>query len=357
MLRFWKAVWCSGGFAPLMDAPETVGASGSPDPVDGGDGLPPSEVDIDPAAGDEPTRAATTDDDDEDDDDPDLREDAEVSPERVKRMAAKLKKLNRRDRSFRVERARLRELRDQGVTLDDLIHGNRQHRALAEQIANNPALKRLVTGDTAEDEAARREPPARVEPEDPEFDESSLPFDPNENDANRYFANMAKQNHELQRAAKKLTARLDQIEGKDVARAAEETKRAELAEKSTWKGAIDAAAKTIEDETVRTLFKDAVAAAYQNRQRHGKSVNEIIAHYLKGKLAPGQAKAANDAAAKVTKTAAPAPQRTAATQQRIAEQNKTLPRTVAPAGSPASARTGKESLVDVRRRLTGRARP
>ena len=352
MFRIGKVTWTPGGFAPFVDAPDAVGPSGTPDPVDGGDGVPPSDTDIDAADG--PPTPAAPDDDDEDDDDPDLREDAEVSPERVKRMAAKLKKLNRRDRGFRVERARLRELRDQGLSLDDLIHGTRQHRELATQIANNPTLRKLVHGDTADDEAARRDPPAREEPEDPEFDESALPFDPNGTDVDKYFAGLARTNHELQRTAKQLKARLDAIDGKDAARAEADDARKVAVERTTWKSAIDAAATTIDDETTRLLFKDALAGAYRDRARHGKTPEQIIAHYLKGKVAPGQAKAATDAA---RQSAPPAPVRTAATQQRIAEQNKQLPRTVAPAGTPASARAGKESLNDVRRRLTGRAKP
>lgn len=349
MFRFGKVAWCSsGGFAPFMDAPDAGAGGGGTDPVDGGDGNPPPAGDIDPT-GDAP--AAGTDDDD-DEEDPDLRADAEVTPERMKRITAKLAKLNRRDKSFRVERARLKDLRERGITLDDLIHGNRQHRELAEQIARNPALKKLVSGDVAEEE--RREPPAAKEDDDPDFDEKALPFDPDESPINRYFADLAKTNHDLRRNTKKLEGRLNQIEGKDTARTAEETKRVELEERNTWKSAIDAAAKTIEDEDIRMLFKDALAGAYQNRARHGKTPQQIIAHYLKGKVTSRQAAVATAAAGKVTPPAAPV--RTAATQQRIAEQNKTLPRTVAPAGTPASARSGKESLADVRRRLTGKSR-
>lgn len=328
-----------------MDAPDAGTGGGDAHPVDGGDGTPPPDVHIDePAA--EPSARATTDDD-EDDDDPDLSADAEVTPERFKRVTAKLAKLNRRDRSFRVERARLKDLRDHGVTLDDLIHGTRQHRELAEQIANNPVLRKLVNGDEHAEETRRDAPAAKTEPDDPDFDETSLPFDPNESETNKYFADLAKKNHALTRTAKQLEARLNQIEGKDTARTQAEQADVERQERTTWKSAIDAAAATIDDDMTRILFKDALTAAFHDRAKHRLTPQQIIAHYLKGKVTTRQAATATAAATKA------APVRTAATQQRIAEQNKTLPRTVAPQGGPASARTGKESLNDVRRRLTG----
>jgi hypothetical protein len=353
MFRMWKTLWHSGGFAPLMDAPDAGAAGGSADPVDGGDGLPPSDVNIDAADGAQPP--AGSDDDDEDDDDPDLREDAEVSPERLKRITAKLSKLKRRDRAFRVERARLRELRAQGVSLDDLIHGTRQHRHLAEQIANNPTLRKLVHGDEADDPATRREPPAREpDPDDADFDETALPINANDSEVNKYFVDLARDHHELKRTAKQLQARLDAMEGKDTARTVAEQQRVEVEEKRTWKGAIDAAAKDL-PKAFQNVFKDAMTAAFHGRRQHKQTPQQIIAHYLKDQVASGEV-TNRQAAAATAASGKTAPVRTAATQQRIAEQNKTLPRTVAPAGTPASARTGKESLQDVRRRLTGRTK-
>ena len=357
MLRVGQLDFSSGGFAPFMDAPDAGAGGGTPDPVGGGDGLPPSDVSTDPPAGDEPAVArTTTDDDDEDDDvDDDLTPDAEVTPERFKRVTAKLSKLKRRDRSFRVERGRLRELRAQGISLDDLIHGTRQHRELATQLARNPRLRELVSGDAAEEAgvATPRTREANPDP-DPDFDDKSLPFDPEENDTNRYFATLARDNHGLKRTAAQLQKRLDAIEGKDTARTQAETQRAEAMERTTWKSVIDAAAAEV-PEAYRNVFKDAMTSAYHNRKTHGKPPTFFVGHYLRGQVTAAQSKAASDAARKAgEKPATPAvPVRTAATQQRIAEANKTLPRTVAPNGTPAPARSGKESLLDVRRRLTG----
>lgn len=353
MFRFGKVTWSSsGGYAPYLDAPDAgVGGGGSTDPVDGGDGVPPSDMDIDAAADAEPAAAQPTDDDEEGEDE-DLRDDGEYTPERFKRVASKLKKQTRRvqkltarEREHEPLRAQLAELREQGISLDDLKYGFRQHRELAAQIASNPTLRKLVEGDEAVE--TREEPSRAAVDDDPDFDESALPFDPNESPINKYFRDLAKQNHDLSRAARKLEDRLNQIEGKETSREMAQRQVAEREERTTWKSAIDAAADTLADDMTRTLFKDAMTAAYHGRGKHQQTPQQIIAHYLKGNVAPGQAKAANAAAAKA------APVRTAATQQRIAEQNKTLPRTVAPAGSPASARTGKETLTSVRKRITG----
>lgn len=361
MFRFGKVAWfSSGGYAPFMDAPDAGTGGGGTDPVDGGDGLPPSDGNIDAASGNQPPAAT----DDEDDDDDDLKADGDWTPERGKRVAKKLSKQNRRvqrltaaEREYAPIRAQLAELREQGITLDDLRHGHRQYRELSQQIAANPHLRKLVSGDVADEETRAAAAPAREEEPDPDFDPKSLPFDP-ENEENKFAFGLAQDNHELKRLAKQLQKRLDAIEGKDTARTQEEAKRVEAKELKTWKDVIDAAAATV-PEDFRYAFMDAMTSAYQDRKRHGKPATFFIAHYLKGKLAPGQQRTANTAAEKAAdkaaKPATPAttPVRTAATQQRIAESNKNLPRTVGPVGTPSTARTQKESLADVRRRITG----
>lgn len=341
MFRMWKARWFTDGFALLMDAPGAAGDAAGSDPVNGGAGDSPAGGDVD--AGDEGDpegqHASGADpDDDEDEDDPDTREDGEWTPERIKKVTTKLKKLQRRDRRFAPTRSRLAELRERGVSLDDVLYGHRQYGELSQQIARNPNLRKLVTGDIAAEEREETRAPA-----EPDFDEAGLPFDPNENPTNRYFADLAKSNHELRRELKKLAGRIDSSDGRDA-------QRIEGEERRTWKGAIDAAAGTIKDEQARMWFKDAMVLAYQDRGKHRRTPQQMIAHYLKSNASPNQARAANTAAQNAGK-------RTAATQQRIAEQNKNLPRTAAPpGGSPAPARQQRESLAEVRKRLTGRAR-
>jgi hypothetical protein len=310
-----------GGETP----PENTGAEGDP---------PPSE----------PVHAGNEDDDDEFDDDPDLKDDGQpITSDRFKRVTGKLAKLNRRDKKFRTTAARLKDLEKQGLSLDDLVVKARQYDGLDQQIRSNPRLRSLIFGGEPDPVPARREPVV-----EPEFDEAALPFDPNENDTNRYFANLAKNSFEQHKVIRQLQERLNGFEGKDNA-------RTEASIRQEWKSTIDTAAAYIKDEGVQTLFKDAMTAAYHNVGRNGKyRPSQIANHYLKAlKVNPQQAAAATAAVAAAAP--APAPNR-AATAQRIAENNRGLSRNVAPAGIPAPARNPRETLADVRKRLTGSRR-
>jgi len=340
MVRTWTVAASVGGFALCYEAPSVTGAGSGVDPADsGGAGDAPAE---DPGEIPEGAHASApgADDDDLDDDDLDLDEDQPITPERFKKVTAKLKKLSRRDRRFAPIRQRLKDLADRdGVSLDDLVLTQREYARLQSQIAANPKMRALFSSDGDDEPAETRRPKAKVEPTDV-FDEKTLPFDPNETDANRYFANLAKDNHELKQTVQRLVARVEAMDGRDVA-------RTEASEKSQWKSAIDAAAAQLDDEFTRTLFKDAMVGAYQSRREHHRSPQEIIAHYLKGKVSKKQADSATAAATAATRR----PGAPGAAAQRIAEHNRTLPRTVAPPGTPAPARTSKERVADVNRRI------
>ncbi len=329
--------------APLL--PETATET----PAGGGGETPPESPSAEGDPSPDPAVHATgeEDDDDELDDDPDLKDDGQpITPDRFKRVTTKLSKLNRRDKKYRTVTARLKDLAKQGLSLDDLVVKARQYDGLDQQIRTNPRLRSLIYGGEPEPAPARSAEPV-VEPE---FDESALPFDPNENPTNRYFADLAKNSFEQQRVIRQLQERLTGFEGKDTART-EATIRRE------WKSTIDTAAAFIKDEGVQTLFKDAMTAAYHNVGRTGKMrAAQIADHYLKAlKVNPAQAAAATAAVAAAAPAAAPAPNR-AATAQRIAENNRGLSRNVAPAGIPTPARNPRETLADVRKRITGSRR-
>jgi hypothetical protein len=265
------------------------------------------------------------------DDDEDRTQPHEV---RIKKLSAKNRKLQRRlmreaDKAKRYDglddpdtvRVRLRE----AAQLKDLIHNNPELRALLQQ-GGKP-----------------KEEPTRRPDAEPEFDEAALPFDPNENPANRYFADLAKTNHALVRKVAALEGRINQVDGRDVA-------RTEASAWQEWNAATDAALAQVADDGVRLLLKDQMTAAWT---LHGKTKQythqHILNHYLTGPLKkflkPAEAARATAAAA------ASATTRTTAEQQRIAERNRGLPRTVAPSGTPAPARSGGERLADVARRI------
>lgn len=346
MFGTWKVAYLSSGVLPLFQQVADAGAGGgAADPTGAGDGSQPSDEEA--AGGEEGDPGSSADgvqaerdealEDlllDEDEDDPKATVD-----DRYKKLAAKNRKLKRQ----LAKRMSVLK-RFEGLDPDDVLTRARQFDQLNEQIARlTPRQRAALYGGEVTDPAQ----PARPAPvADPEFDPSQLPFDPNENEINRYFAGMAKDNFELKRTIARLEGRLQQVDSRDTA-------RTEAQERSQWKGAIDAAAATIPDDEVRILFKDAMAAAYRDRANHRKAPQDIIAHYLKGKLSPQQQKQANAAAAQAT-AGKGAPARGAQAQaQRIAESNKSLPRTVAPSGQPAPARSEKPSLADIRKRLTG----
>lgn len=341
----------AAGFTPLMERAD-AGGSGAADPGGAGDGSQPSgagtevvdaggegAADGHDAVGEDALEDLLTDDDDP----------TEDETGRTRTPEDRLKAVAKKNRKLRKQLAKLLPLgkRLQGVDLDDLMTRARNYDSLDRTIRANPKLRaRIYGGDADEEPTTRRLAPVA----DPGFDESTLPFDANETPTNRYFADLAKANHELNLTVKQLAGRLDTVDGRD-------TQRTERDEKSRWDAAENAAMARIKLKSVRTTFHDSLIGAFTSRAAHGRSPQFVIDHYLKqyeedGLLTPQEAAKAGAAAAAAAGTppAAAAPSRAAA-QQRIAEGNRGLPRTVAPPGSPAPARTGRESLADVNKRI------
>jgi hypothetical protein len=345
MFRLWKVAYFTGGFAPLEDAVDAGGGGGDAYPTDGGDGSQPSDGSVDgeytSAEGDaavETEREEAPEDlllDDEDDD-----QRSRPAEERVKALA-------KRNRKIRRQLAKLLPLskRLEGVDLDHLVTSTRQYEQLAQQIRTNPRLRALLNGD-AEPAQERRTPAREVEEQ---FDESQLPFDPNENPTNRYFADLARRNFEMNKQLKQLYGR---VEGHD----AREQQKTETQVREHWKNTILTASAQIKAKGVQAMFKDALASQFRDPDvRRKYTPQQLVGHYLAQLQQDGLITRA-EATATARAAAAAAPARTAATQQRIAEHNKTLPRTVAVGGHPAPARSDKPSLASLRRKITGAAR-
>jgi hypothetical protein len=300
-------------------------ADTSTDPRTDGGGSPPPESRVSDTP--EPVPSPVEGEDDDDLDTDPLTDETLPSKERWNRVTGALKKAKR-------QLAKLRPLKHRldGVNLDEALHKARNYDIVNAAMQRNPKLRELLLGESPEREPARRRPAS--EPDDEEFDESKLPFDPAENEVNKWIAKLGRESAEGRKLARQLQAEIDRM------KTAERT-RSEAQVRTQWKTAIDAAAAKIRQEGIRTIFKDQPAAAYLDVTRNHKpfTAQQIIDHYLRlfekdGLLPKGEQKLAS-----------------AAAQQRIAENNKTLPRNVAGGGSPAPARNTRETMDDVRRRL------
>lgn len=333
-----------GDLLPYEQVADAGSGGGGTDPAGAGGGSTPppdASASSDPSPGDAVGAHADREEALEDliaeDDDV---EDARPIEERFKAVVARSRKLKRQ---LAKRAGQLKRL--EGVDLDELFTAKRNYQQVQEALARlTPDQRAVLYGGSAPKPAAAPAPP----PKDPEFDESSLPFDPNENEVNRYFATLAKQNHELSQALRKMESRFGQAE-------AQQTAQREAQIKTQWKGAIDAAAERITSPRERRLFKDAMAGAYNARHTHRRTPAQLIEDYFRESadvpLAEGQQ--ATAAAKTASDKALPAGRPTAALKEKLAKTNDTLPRTVAPTGVPAPAKSEKPSLADIRKRLGG----
>lgn len=342
MFRAWKFSAISAGWMqPFEDAPDAGGGGGEADPIDAGDGSQLSDGDVD--AGEGMGEVHTDGDDADRDDDLDALFDDDDDGQTARSDAERIQALVKKNRKIRKQLARSLPMvkRLKGVDLEELFANSRNYQALSETIRRNPKLRALVNGGDAESDQHERTPPAAKE-KDEDFDEKALPFDPSESDTNRWLANHARETHETRKQLKALQARLD---GHD----SRETQRTEGQVKSQWESTIKAAARHITDDAIREMFMETCAAHYLNPASRAKNTpQQVVSHYLRRlKVDPSQAAKANRAADAAAKPGV----RTAATQQRIAENNKNLPRTSAVTGNPAPARNERATLASVKQKI------
>jgi hypothetical protein len=353
MFRIWKVIYATGGFAPFMDAPDAAGVGDGVDPGDGGDGDTPSGDEGDAAdTGDQPAQSAADADDDEVDDDPDLKDDAEWTPDRGRRVLKKLRKYERRDRKFAGERAILRTLRERGVTIDQLLVAQRQNQQFNAMLASNPRMRALLNGGETEPAEERRTPAAKEEPEEV-FDESKIPFDSKDNEVNAYLVSQARDLFDTKKLLKQALSRIEQLDTRD-------TTRTETQVRHAWKSSIESAAAKIEKPSVRRMFMDNIAAQFNDKRvRDTYTPQQLVGYYLSQLERDGlvtKAEAAASVAAAAAKPGAKAPVATAATKARIAEANKNLPRTSAVNGTPAPANGQRSTLAGIRKRIAASVR-
>lgn len=264
--------------------------------------------------------------DDDDDDDLGVEEDFKDTPfhthPRFQSLTKKYNKLRRQ-----VQRLRPVADRVKGVDLDAITVKARVADELQAVLGRRPDLRKAYMDALS----GVDEPAAREEGED--FDPSKLPFNIDD-DVGKYFV---AQHREMLDLKKQLRAALGELGGVKQ----RETQSERKAYEGHWRSATESAAAQLPDN-VKDLFQDAMYGAYRTALAEGKKPNPqtFINSYMKTLRARGliTAKAAqrgSDAAA-----------------QRIAENNRHLPRRPAGGGGAASPREGKPELVaDVNRRL------
>lgn len=287
---------------------------------------------------------------DEDDDDSDLELDpTDNSPaeERVKKLAAALKRAKGKLRKARTSASRV-----QGIDLDDLTYKARSYERLEQQLRANPRLRALVDGDEGTDtgpSATTRRPSRPAAPPAGEWDPSSLPYDPEQDDVNRHMARRDRDLHDVQRTVAEMAPMVERIAAIEERLGIvfqQERNRSEAAEKGAWKAATDHALRFIPNPADQETFKELVVRDFLLAKQGGrrldprKAIERIFDAFKKqGRVRAIQRRPGEGAAA-----------------QRMAEGNRSLPRPGAMVGgSAAPARDkSKERISDVHTRFLGR---
>ncbi|MGE3278023.1 MAG: hypothetical protein AB7O67_23170 [Vicinamibacterales bacterium] len=323
--------------------PEDGAMSGGADPIDtdtGGSGEPGDVEAFDGDGGDgddaDDHEGQGTSPEDEDEEllfgGGDDQDEGRPAEERLKALSASHKKLKRRFGKFW---PLAKTLKAAGVSDRDvpaLIQKAQNFDALARRAGGDPQaverLMALVRGEAVDDSTGGKSTSRRGGDQDAvEFDESTLPFDPNANANNRFFADEIKRGRTVEARLQTALKRIEALEGG--IRSEKQTRV-----QQEWSSAMNAAAKHIPDPGLRTLFTDAVKATFQLGGARLKP-QQVIDHYLKqAGITPGRQKVA-----------------AAAARQRLANGNQQLPRNQAGVGAPSPARSGKERLADVHKRL------
>ncbi len=306
------------------------------EPVDDG-----ADASTDAGEGD-PERTATGDDGDdeefEDEDDP------TADPvERAKKLKNALKKAKGKLAKSRGLREFVKQLRDRGVTLEDLYADAREYRRLSQMAERNPRLRALLVGSDAPADAPARTSADRRPAPDAEFqfDDSveALGFDPSESKANRVLADGLKRVAKLEHELTTTLARLQPDQLVDRVNRLDQTFQQQTTAQITreWGEAISAAARYIKDPDQRKVFGDLMLSAKQS-QAGVRPAKFFVDHYLKLlKVNPAQADQANRAVA--------------AQRNRVAQRVAELPRPASPNGTAAPARRTREIVSDVHKRI------
>lgn len=365
MWKTWK------GLQLFTDAPERAGggavddttADGDQSAIDrGGDGDgdgvdADDEAEIEILPDEDPTQARAAGADASDDDEDDEEEDDDVDEST---LTPEAKRWRNRERRMRKQVSKLRRtagplvdtLRSLGQdgedpvkTLTRLLQRAQQADTLEEAIAADERIAELLGHKRSSAKpSGRSTAPAPAGDDDDDFDESTLPFDPNADDVHRWLAAQARENHQLRK-------RLERFEQTDQERQRtardREARQSYETELKTWESAAVDAAKALPEKirvrgyvvNLRKTFLDNCYGAFRYAKAKGLTVSpdKVIKHYLtEAGIDEGKSERARAAAA-----------------ERIARNNKKLPQHQAGGGPPAPAKNARETLSDVLKRRLG----
>jgi hypothetical protein len=341
------------GLVASLDADRMAPDFGAGAEADGAaDGSHPSHDDANFDDGDgtdtdaDAARAAADNDDDEEFD----TEDEQDKPleERFKKLTNALRKAKRKLGSSRSDRQFLKELKDRGISVQDLYADSREYRRFLAETEKNPRLKSLLASGGGEGDDAPRgksttsERRSAADTDDFQFDDSpdALGFDPKESPANKVLAqglrDVAQLKHQLSRILSHLG---DPKELVSKVRTIDTTLRSsqQRSVDGEWNTAYAAAAKHIQDPELKAVFGDLLLAA---KEKYGgqRPAQFFVDHYLKKlKVNPQQAARASAAAGQA--------------RARTAERVTQLSRPTGQNGTPAPARQKSERLADVHKRV------
>lgn len=291
---------------------------GTADDVDDGQGADDDGGDEgDSGADARGRRDASADDGDDDQDDEDEHEDdddaARPPEERLKKVLKAKRRLERKQKKFQPTAARLRELQEAGLSIDDLVLAHRQLTNMQRRLEDNPKLKALF-GDEDGDDTGSSRAGRKAERESVKY-----PFK-TDNESGQFFK---KFHEDFHAHTEEFSGRLERLEklldGETRERRAERTSAAV----KEWRTSADTAAKVI-PEGFRDLFLHAVGGDMRRvlRGELRATPQQVIDHHLAKLRKKG-------AIGKDTKTRA-----SEAAREQIARRNENLPRRPAGNGRP-----------------------
>lgn len=211
------------------------------------------------------------------------------------------------------------------------------YRVISRQAQANPHLRALLEGKTPGQQA----PPQQQRPQVPgmprrvPFNERDLPFNPNENETNRYFADLARRAHELEQ---------NDIQNRYALRVLGNAYQGDRTQtiRSRWQATFEHAVKQVPEEA-RTAFNDIYWANAQAAARQGFTPEKLAAHYLAMPIFRPRAATGNGG--------------TVVSRAGQAQRNMSLPRPGAlSGGAPVSANAdrSKDRIADAHRNARAR---
>lgn len=288
----------------------------------------PDDADASPSA-----RASDDDADDDADDDEDADlDDGRPLDERFRKVLKSKRKIERQLRTLKPHAPLLKQLRDAGLNLSDLVSSHQQLQALQQRMAKNPKLKDLFGTEDGDEGGKPRRAAATTETEFP-FDTSTK--------SGQFFKDFIESSRALQ---DQILDRLEQLDSGFKQDRTERTTQQTQATVTQWRAATDAAMKQL-PKPFQALFNNVVGLEMRRALRGEITATpqQVIDFYLK------------DIRKNNGLGAAPASRASDAARETVARRTTTLPRRPAGHGAPGPAKEQRvQRLSDFNRGLKQR---